>query len=191
MTAQFQMLSSAFYFVRHGVTDHNQARLIMGSLDIPLNDTGRRQARRAATLMAGRRLATIAASPLSRARETAEIIAGIIGAPVQVLDGLMERRWGVLEGRNLRERPLTGLLPDGAESLEDFTQRTLGALLSLQSPGPVLVVAHSGTCRVLRRHFAIDDGEGPVPNCVPLRFEPLAGGGWREFALRPSSRRRI
>ncbi|MDY0242173.1 MAG: histidine phosphatase family protein, partial [Rhodospirillaceae bacterium] len=34
-----------FYFLRHGITDHNRNRLVMGQLDIPLNMAGRRQAR--------------------------------------------------------------------------------------------------------------------------------------------------
>jgi len=64
--------------VRHGETDWNRDRRIQGSTDIPLNDTGREQARDAAAgLRETLELPTfMAASDLSRARETAEILAG-------------------------------------------------------------------------------------------------------------------
>ena len=65
-----------FYFLRHGVTDHNLRRLVMGQLDVPLNDQGRRQAELAARQVVGLGISRIVSSPLSRARETAEVIAG-------------------------------------------------------------------------------------------------------------------
>jgi probable phosphoglycerate mutase len=177
-----------FYFLRHGVTDHNQARLVMGQRDIPLNRRGRDQARRAARLVAELGIAAIVSSPLSRAAETARIVAFQVGVDVTVLDGLKERCWGVLEGHGHWEKPWLHT-PEGGESLEEFAGRVLSGLGHLSDcPAPVLVVAHSGICRVLRRHLDIDDGEGPVPHGIPLRFEPGAGGQWREVPLAQLSR---
>lgn len=178
-----------FYFLRHGVTDHNQARLVMGQRDIPLNQRGREQARRAARLLADQGIAAIFASPLGRASETARIIAAQVGVEVTVVDGLKERSWGVLEGHGHWEKPwLT--TPEGGETLEVFSARVLAGLQVLRAArSPALVVAHSGICRVLRRHLDIDDGEGPVPHGVPLRFEPLAGGDWRERVVPDQLRR--
>ena len=59
------------YLVRHGETDWNRTHRIQGSTDIPLNDTGRAQARRAGRLLAKRSWDGIYSSPLSRAFETA------------------------------------------------------------------------------------------------------------------------
>lgn len=174
------ILGGPFYFVRHGVTDHNLKRLVMGQQDVPLNPVGRDQARQAARLLAGEGIASIIASPLSRTHDTARIIAEQIGAPiVALLDDLKERNWGLIEGRSHDERPWLHT-PEGAETLEAFSLRVVAALAAAVATAPVLIVAHSGTCRVLRRHLAIDDGEGRVPNCVPLRFEPLPQGGWVE-----------
>ena len=169
-----------FYFLRHGVTDHNQARLVMGQRDIPLNQRGREQARRAARLLAAHDIAAIFTSPLGRASETARIVAARVGLDVTVVDGLKERSWGVLEGHGHWEKPWLST-PEGSETLEIFSARVLEGLQILRTARtPALVVAHSGICRVLRRHLGIDDGEGPVPHGVPLRFEPLARGEWRE-----------
>src|SRR5690606_6630523 len=59
-----------FYLVRHGETDWNLERRVQGSSDIPLNETGRRQAARTARLLARRSWDAIYSSPLSRAMET-------------------------------------------------------------------------------------------------------------------------
>ncbi len=173
---------TSFFFLRHGVTDHNQLRLVMGQLDIPLNAEGRRQAESAARLLRGSGIRAIASSPLSRARETAEIVARLIGAEITVIEGLQERHWGSLTGRSHHElfRLPPSATPDGAEGAAAFAARILAALGDLPQPGPVLVVAHAGACRVLRRAMGLDDGEAPVPNAIPLEFVAEDTGGWRE-----------
>ena len=177
------LLSAPFYFVRHGVTDHNKARLILGQADIPLNDEGRRQARRAAEICARLpALTLILASPLSRALETAEIIAERIGRPIRVIDALKERNWGCLQGQ-CHDVRLNTPLPDDVETVEDFDERTIGVLRELVAVPPVLVVAHSGTCRAFRRHFGTGNSEAPVYNCRPSCFDPVRQDGWREKIL--------
>lgn len=177
----------SFYFLRHGVTDHNQARLVMGQRDIPLNQRGRDQARRAARLLVGIGITAIFTSPLGRARETAEIVGARLGLEVQPVDALKERNWGVLEGHGHWEKPWL-MTPEGAETLEAFSARVIGGLAGLESlPAPLLVVGHSGICRVLRRYLEVDDGERPVPHGIPLRYDPQ-GGAWREVPLATLSR---
>lgn len=174
-----------FYFVRHGVTDHNEARLVMGQRDVPLNAHGRKQARRAAAALVGRGVRAVFASPLLRAFETATIIATVLDLPVAVVGDLKERHWGIYEGRHRSHRPHDAD-PEGGETLADFTSRTLAALTGLAGPKPLLVVAHNGTCRVLRRHFGLAGAEAIVPNATPLYYE-RADTGWRESALPPSA----
>ena len=78
--------------VRHGETDWNAARRIQGSSDIPLNDTGRAQARGTATGLAERMAVLyggvrpiVVSSDLSRAHETAQIIAAELGTDVSLV----------------------------------------------------------------------------------------------------------
>lgn len=183
---------TSFYFLRHGVTDHNQRRLVMGQLDIPLNAQGRRQAEAAARILMEVGLASIVSSPLSRALETARIVAEGTGADITVLPDLQERNWGALTGRSHGElfRLSPSVTPEGAESGTDFAARILAALAGLDQPGPVLVVAHAGACRVLRRQMGLDNGEAPVPNAIPLKFTPDPVRGWRESRISSAARTR-
>jgi broad specificity phosphatase PhoE len=94
---------TALTLIRHGETDWNRARRIQGSTDIPLNDTGREQARAAAAALRERTdldvPVTVVSSDLARARETAEIIAAELGIEnPRVYPGLRERGYGEAEG---------------------------------------------------------------------------------------------
>ena len=71
-----------FWFLRHGETDWNAQNLAQGNVDIPLNEHGLAQARAAAAALIGRGIEVIAASPLGRARQTADIAAAALGVPV-------------------------------------------------------------------------------------------------------------
>ena len=89
--------------IRHGETDWNRARLIQGSTDIPLNETGRAQARQTAERLRGAledpTAARIVSSDLSRARETAQIIADQWGSEAPLAySALRERAYGEAEG---------------------------------------------------------------------------------------------
>src|SRR4051794_10846449 len=97
------------YLVRHGETDWNRQRRIQGLTDIPLNDTGREQARMTGLLLARRRFAgahwdAVLTSPLSRAAETGAIIATELGlAAPQSIGAVVERNYGEAEGLDFRE----------------------------------------------------------------------------------------
>lgn len=85
------------YLVRHGETEGNAQQWFQGSLDIPLNETGLEQARRLSTFMKPVHFDGIYASPLSRAKKTAEIIAAPHGLTVQTYAELQEISFGVWE----------------------------------------------------------------------------------------------
>ena len=78
---------------RHGETDWNVAGRWQGHTDVPLNATGRAQALALAERLRNEGIAAVATSDLSRARHTAEIVAGALGVPVALVDpALREQR---------------------------------------------------------------------------------------------------
>lgn len=142
------------YLVRHGETDWNAARRIQGRTDIPLNDAGRAQARRAAELLARRRWDAVYASPLSRAHETARIIADHLGlGEVTDVDAFVERDYGEAEGMSfeqLEELYPEGVHAPGQETRDEVAARVVPALLELAERRPgerLIVVSHGGAIR--------------------------------------------
>lgn len=149
------MTLTTFALVRHGQTDWNAQRRLQGSTDIPLNDVGRGQAGDAVTVLSGYEWNAIVSSPLSRAAETADLIAAGLGLSVaRRVPELTERSFGPAEG--LQAGPELDALRTpggfrGAESEEEAAIRGLGALEALAeefSGGRVLVVAHGTLIRV-------------------------------------------
>ncbi len=144
------------YLVRHGETEWNAARRIQGRTDIPLNDTGREQARQAAELLARRRWQGVYTSPLGRAHETARIIAERLGlAGVTDIDALVERDYGEAEGMGFDE--IEALYPEGVrapgqETREEVAARVVPALLELAERHPgerLVIVSHGGAIRAV------------------------------------------
>jgi probable phosphoglycerate mutase len=87
------------FLARHGETAWNLEQRWQGQTDVDLNDSGRAQAAALAARLAAHRITRICASDLSRARETAEIIARHLRIDGVVLDrGLRERGYGIFEG---------------------------------------------------------------------------------------------
>ena len=142
------------YLVRHGETEWNRLRRIQGLTDIPLNDTGREQARRTGMLLTRRPIARVYASPLGRARETAEIIAGELGLPEPDLNAeFVERNYGDAEGMGFYDMDLkypAGTDVPGRESREDVAARVIPALQAVAAAHPgesIVVVSHGGAIR--------------------------------------------
>ena len=152
---------------RHGETRWNAEGRYQGQRDIPLSEVGEAQAR-----LLGERLREVdvtraVASPLSRARRTAELALGEPrAAQLRFDDGLQEIAHGEWEGllaseigardpdrlRAWREAPETVLMP-GGESLQQVLDRAWPALgracAGLGADDTLLVVAHDAVNRVL------------------------------------------
>lgn len=154
--------------VRHGETDWNRERRIQGLTDIPLNDTGRQQAAATAEALRDESWDAIYASPLSRAAETASIMAAGLGLaePVHVPE-LVERRHGALEGLDPEGRAAleaSAATIEGLEPRSAVIERSSAALLALAERHPggrLLVVAHGGVIHSLILHLS--DWTLPAP----------------------------
>lgn len=93
--------------VRHGETEWNVLCKFLGSVDIPLNEKGRRQAGYAKEALKDEKIDVIYSSPMKRALETGEIIRGNRPLPILEDDGLREiccGKWEGLTGKEVEER---------------------------------------------------------------------------------------
>ena len=86
------------YFLRHGQTWWNAEKRMQGQVNVPLNEEGRRQARRAAELLPP--VGLCLTSPLDRARETARLALAGANTPMVNEPLLIEQAYGVAEGRS-------------------------------------------------------------------------------------------
>ena len=159
------------YLVRHGETDWNRQHRIQGRTDIPLNDTGREQARRTGTLLTRRTWDAVVASPLSRAFETASIIASELGlAEPTTDDRLVERNYGEAEGLDFLE--MQRLFPEdtvvpGREKRSAVAARAISALMDVAVAHPdeaIVVVSHGGLIRSVLRRVDPDGDHGMITN---------------------------
>lgn len=152
-----------FFLARHGETEWNALGRLQGHTDIPLNESGRAQARALAAGVTGKGIAAVITSDLLRARETGEIVAGALGLGAPVIEpALRERKFGVFEGLTRDEcrarhpeawqawQARTGA-PPGGELQADAVARMAGALARIATAaagGPALVVSHGGVMRL-------------------------------------------
>ena len=157
--------------VRHGETDWNRQTRFQGKIDVPLNDNGREQARKAAEFLKNVPLDFAFSSPMQRPKETAEIILqSHSDVQLQLQDGLREIAHGLWEGKleaeieqeypgelhRWRTVPAQVQMPEG-ENLQQVWERAVEAwqtlLESAANSKTGLVVAHDATNKVLLCHI--------------------------------------
>ena len=171
-----------FFLVRHGETEWNRLRKIQGISDIPLNDTGRSQAAALGDILSKHRFDLIVSSPLSRALETAQIVARKLGMPAPLaIQDLVERNYGEAEGSSGLE--LDTLYPPGTEipgreDRADVTKRVVRTLhdLAIRHPeADILAVAHGAVIRCVVDYAAPGEYSEPITNCSVHSFSHVAG----------------
>ncbi len=92
------------YFVRHGQSEANVQMIISNrNLPHPLTELGQQQAVTLAQSLSRVPLAAFYASPIMRAKQTAQIVAANIGLPFEIADALREPDCGIMEGRSDEE----------------------------------------------------------------------------------------
>jgi broad specificity phosphatase PhoE len=160
-------MSGTIYLARHGETEWNRAGRWQGGTDIPLSDVGRAQARELAGKLRDQAIAQVHASQLSRALETAQIVAAHLGLGAPRTDArLRERGYGAFEGLTREECALQfpgaweryvadrRLVPPGAEPQVEVVDRITAAMREIAATafresgaGPILVISHGGVIR--------------------------------------------
>ncbi len=148
--------------IRHALTEWNVDGRFQGQTDVPLAEEGRRQAGLLAGYVRGlERDAVVYASPLARARETAEV--AFPGREIRFDARLAELDFGEFEGAtqldNERhpqwpwwsEDPFARRAP-GGESYSDLRDRAVAWMDELGAEDHVVAVSHSGTIQMLLAH---------------------------------------
>lgn len=173
-------MKRTIYLARHGETDWNRERRWQGQSDIALNEVGRAQARALAASLERFGITQVGASDLSRATETARIVADAFALTEIGLDpGLRERGFGVFEGLTQEECSerypehwanycAVKSLPPGAEPIASVAARFREALLRYHARHiggeSLLLVSHGSAIRVF-----IESVTGQLP-------PPMANG---------------
>ncbi len=152
--------------VRHAESIANRDRRALGQADPPLTDLGQRQARAVAAALRDQPLDHAFASPLQRARETAEAIVAGRAIPLDLAAALVEMDIGAMEGLDFRDaaqryaeffsRWQSDHAPDvpmpGGESLRQVQERAwavVGPWFQPERPETTLVVTHNFVIRTL------------------------------------------
>lgn len=178
------------YLVRHGETEWNALRKRQGRTDIPLNDNGIRQANELHEKTKDLDFDICYCSPLSRARQTAEIV---IGGKCKIVfdDLLLERDAGQCEGTDGSQD--LGATDDawdfklnasygGMETIRDLLARAKTILLKIIKLNPddsrIIVVAHNGILRAIHWNIV-----GYDENTV-FRNHKIGNGDFREYSFK-------
>ena len=196
------------YFIRHGETDWNAEARYQGQADVPMNETGRAQARRNGEalrrLLPGIAEADFVASPLARARETMEIVRDCAGprarATIASTIALKEAHYGEWQGTLLADLPrldAEGMQarardpfrwrPRGGESYEDLMARAVDWVGTVERDA--VVVSHGGVSRVLRGHILGLDPMSVPSLDVPQDRVLVLRRGRHRLALSPDKQK--
>ena len=172
------------HLARHGQTAYNAEGRFQGHLPVPLDETGREQARALAERVAGVELRALVCSPLARARETADIVAQRIGLAPEEDARFAETDTGDWTGRSFAEVQAED--PDGfhryetsdptfrypgGESFAEQSERVQVGLADLRAKAaelPALVVCHRGVIRLALAALTGDPTAGgrEIPNAA-------------------------
>lgn len=152
------------YLIRHGETDLNKKRAFYGSLDVPINETGIKQATELKEKMAKKSVDTVITSGLKRAQMTRDII---FPDMVKIIEtNFNEKGFGLWEGLIADEIEVSfpkewqawldapfEYIPPGAESFLTFKNRVIAAfediLEEYKQEDSIVIVSHLGVIRVL------------------------------------------
>jgi probable phosphoglycerate mutase len=151
-------LAVRLYLVRHAESTWNAEGRVQGQADPPLNERGLMQAARLANRFRGEHIGVLYASPLQRARQTAELIAMATGLPIHYDEQLKEHDLGLFTGQVYAE--IVEQFPElsqfwmeeardmpGGEKQYAFHSRAAGTLRAIaerHADAKIVIVSHAG-----------------------------------------------
>ncbi len=157
------------YVIRHCSTECSEKKIYCGETDVPLSERGKAELARLKEEAKGLVCDLVISSPLLRARETAEAVAGARKIPVLFDARLKERVFGAFERTDAERedgkvfRHNFAVRYPGGESYLDVAARVIPMLAELKEKYPgkdLLLVTHGSVCRVIRAYLlGMKDGE--------------------------------
>lgn len=151
------------YITRHGQTDWNAINKVMGTVDMPLNTIGLEQAKQTQNALLETKIDLILCSPLSRTKQTADIINENRNIPTIFDDRIVERNFGEFEGKTIEEFDFVSYWDyyknnhyDSSENIQDFFDRIynfLDDIISKYKDKNVLIVTHGGVGMAVECYF--------------------------------------
>ena len=169
------------YVVRHGETNWNLENQTQGSIDIELNETGIKQAKKVKDEFTNIKLDVVLCSTLNRCKSTAKIICEGREVPIIEMKELRERNFGEFEGKqkNIEYDWVefwnwqTNKQYTKAENIRDFYERIASLMEKIKKEYKeknILIVTHSGVCAMIYCYFnnIKPDGKLKIPgttNC--------------------------
>ena len=142
------------YVLRHGQTDYNVQGKFQGQVDVPINETGKKQAKQIAKELENITFDVIFSSPLQRAIQTAKIVTN---SDVIIDNRLIERSFGKLEGKysinNYEER----LEEFQIESIEHLNKRVYEFINEIiekyKHCNNILLTTHACVAEIINNYF--------------------------------------
>jgi broad specificity phosphatase PhoE len=155
------------YLIRHGETTGDIEDRYGGEYNDHLTERGREQSEEAAKKMVNKGVKIIFASPYFRAQETAKIIQGHLNCPLETIDDLRERSYGIISGLTkadakdkypdiveLQKNSYLNDLP-GGETYDNFKVRIASAMKKLIGTphSTIIIITHGGPIRCIFREI--------------------------------------
>lgn len=162
------------FVTRHGQTNWNLDKKVMGRCDEPLNDEGIKQAYITKEKLKYFNIDLIICSPLTRAKQTADIINEDRNIKILYDERIIERDFGELEGLHYNEYDNDALWDYyknkkyiKAESMQDFFERIYSFCKEIKTKYKdlnILLVTHGGVSVALNCYFNDNIPEGSLSN---------------------------
>lgn len=177
------------YIARHGETEMNAKGIWQGqTIDVSLNDEGRKQAKTLADILKDKNIEVIYTSPMKRAFETAKIVGDVCKVNTIKENGLIEGHFGIAEGKTKEtigkhihtykrwislEEENMDVFFEGGETKRQIQKRALNAIDNiLKSPHDnIAVVCHSMIVRLILLHLGLSLQKIPNAGYFMLEYD--------------------